>query len=189
MLEWLDKIKVYVRGRLYQFIGIQGFKRIGVNFKILGHNYISAVDCCVGDNCWFQAVSSYKGSIYHPSIKIGRGTMFSSNVHISAVKSICIGNDCLFGSNIYVGDHSHGSTMIGKFDPGCPPALRCLDDIADINIGDNIWIGDGAVILAGSEIGSGCIIGANSVVKGKFPKNCLVAGVPAKVVRVLCDES
>lgn len=188
MLELLDKVKSYVRGLLYNFVGITGFKKVGVNFKIFGHKHISAMDCSVGDNCWFQAVSLYKGNAYLPSIKVGRGTMFSSNVHISAVKNIFIGENCLFGSNIYVGDHSHGSTILGKFDSNCPPALRCLDDIADITLGKNIWVCDGVVILAGSEIGSGCVIAANSVVKGKFPKNCLIAGAPAKIIKVLSDE-
>ena len=188
MLELFDKIKTHARGKLYRLIGVFGFKRVGINFKILGCKYISVVDCCVGDNCWFQAISLYKGDSYLPLIKIGQGTMFSSNVHISAVKNITIGVNCLFGSNIYIGDHSHGSTALGKFDPNCPPALRRLGDIADVVLGENIWVGDGVVILAGSEIGSGCVIGANSVVKGKFPKNCLVAGIPAKVIRVLSDE-
>ena len=53
-----------------------------------------------------------------------------------------------------------------------------------IKIGNNIWIGAGAVFLDGSEVEDGCIVAANAVVKDKFPPNCIIAGVPAKIVRM-----
>lgn len=183
MLEFIYKIKCLLRGVVYQFFGVRGFRKIGCNFKVFGSKGISAERCSVGDNCWFQAVHSYKGVSYSPCIKIGRDTMFSSNVHISAVSNINIGDECLFGSNIYVGDHSHGSTKLDLFDNKCAPALKTLDDIADIYIGDRVWVGDGVVILAGTHIGSNSVVAANSVVKGIFTSNSLIAGIPANKVR------
>lgn len=53
----------------------------------------------------------------------------------------------------------------------------------EITVGDNCWIGAGAVFCAGSSIGNGCVVGANSVVTKKFPDNCVIAGNPAKVIR------
>ncbi|SUB83276.1 Maltose O-acetyltransferase [Pragia fontium] len=111
--------------------------------------------------------------------------MFSNNVHISTVKKIQIGDGCLFGSNIYIGDHSHGSTDPALYDSEISPALRPLSDINEIIINDNVWVCDGVVILAGANIGKGCIVGANSIVKGSFPDNCLIAGIPAKVIKRL----
>lgn len=183
MLEFIYKIKCLLRGVLYRVFGVKGFRKIGCNFKIFGSKGILAESCSVGDNCWFQAVHSYKGMRYTPCIRIGKETMFSSNVHISAVSNIRIGSECLFGSNIYVGDHSHGSTKIGFFDTESAPALKALDDIEDIYIGDRVWVGDGVVILAGTHIGSNSVVAANSVVKGIFPKNSLIAGVPANKIR------
>ena len=49
-------------------------------------------------------------------------------------------------------------------------------------IGNDCWIGAGAVFLDGAEIGDGCIVGANAVVIGKFPNNTIIAGMPAKVI-------
>ena len=54
-----------------------------------------------------------------------------------------------------------------------------------IKIGNCCWIGDNAVILAGSEISDGSVIAANSVVKGlKVSKPSLIGGIPAKVLKV-----
>jgi acetyltransferase-like isoleucine patch superfamily enzyme len=50
-------------------------------------------------------------------------------------------------------------------------------------IGDNSWIGHGAVILPGSHIGKHVVIGANSVVTGKIPDYSVAVGSPAKVIR------
>lgn len=181
----IDLILDSVRGRVHTVGKRIRFKRCGTNFKIYGSRYMTGIDLAVGDNCWFQAVDRYKGATYQPSITIGTSTMFGNNVHISAIKSISIGRDCLFGSNIYIGDHSHGSTRSGYVELDIPPAQRPLDDACDITIGQRVWIGDGTVILAGSRIADGCIIGANSVVKGAFDVASVVAGVPARVVKEL----
>ena len=52
-----------------------------------------------------------------------------------------------------------------------------------VKIGNKVWIGENVVILAGAEIGDGCIIGANSVVKGKIEKNQIVVGAPAMPIK------
>lgn len=52
-----------------------------------------------------------------------------------------------------------------------------------IEIGAGTWIGINAVILAGTKIGKNCVVGANAVVKGEFPDYCVIAGVPAVVVK------
>ena len=49
-------------------------------------------------------------------------------------------------------------------------------DCAPVKIGDNVWIGENLVILAGASIGDGCIVGANSVITGSIPDHCIVVG-------------
>jgi len=51
-------------------------------------------------------------------------------------------------------------------------------------IGENVWIGDNSVIVGPADIGSGAIIAANAVVRGEVPANTMVAGAPAKPVKV-----
>ncbi len=55
----------------------------------------------------------------------------------------------------------------------------------EINIGKNVWIGSNVIILAGSTIGDNCVVGAGSVLRGKFKNNTLILGNPAVVVKKL----
>ncbi|MGY5956337.1 Acyltransferase [Kosakonia sp. BK9b] len=181
------KIKSRLRALYYNLTRKLSIRMLGTNPKIFGAKYIKMTNCSIGDNCWIQAVDKYKKQRFFPEIIFGENVMMSCNVHISAVKKVEIGNNVLLGSNIYIGDHSHGSTRPEKYEPNLPPALRDLDDIAEIKIGDNIWVCDNVVILAGASIGKGSIIAANSVVKGHFEENSLIAGNPARLIRKLTN--
>ena len=57
-----------------------------------------------------------------------------------------------------------------------------------VTIGNDVWIGHGAVILPGVSIGTGAVIGANAVVTKDVPPYMIVAGVPAKILRPRFDE-
>ncbi|WP_442945325.1 acyltransferase [Nocardioides sp. CCNWLW216] len=61
-------------------------------------------------------------------------------------------------------------------------------DVESIEIGDHVWIGANSVILPGTSIGPGCVVGAGSIVRGKFEPNSLIAGVPARFVRALSRD-
>jgi acetyltransferase-like isoleucine patch superfamily enzyme len=52
-----------------------------------------------------------------------------------------------------------------------------------ITIENGVFIGHGAIILPGAYLSEGCVVGANSVVKGRFESDTIIAGVPAKVIR------
>lgn len=170
----------------------------GYDFEMVGRNFKFNVKPCtknnngrpkwgrmrIGDNCWIETVYDYAGERFEPHLHIGERLCASDNVHISCVSSLILENDILIGSKVYIGDHSHGSykTGIWRLEP---PANKMLGDIAPIKIGNSCWIGDNAVILAGSEICDGCVIAANTVVKDlKVNKPCLIGGVPAKVLKV-----
>lgn len=86
-----------------------------------------------------------------------------------------IGNDCMFSSDACVlGTNSHSI-----FD------LSTKENIAKneigVYIGNHVWLGKSATVLNNSMISDGCIIGANSLVKTKSEKNCILAGNPARV--------
>jgi acetyltransferase-like isoleucine patch superfamily enzyme len=139
----------------------------------------------IGDFCWIEAVASYQGKRYRPRLIIGNRVDLSDLTHISCVEFIQIGDDCLLGSKIYIGDHHHGSVSnIGEI-MNVAPAQRPLADISEIIIGEKTWICDGAVILPGTRIGRCSIVGANSVVRLQEDRPALIAGVPARVIRYL----
>ncbi|QCX34861.1 hypothetical protein FDN13_12080 [Caloramator sp. E03] len=55
-------------------------------------------------------------------------------------------------------------------------------------IGDNVFIGPGSRLLGGFKVGNNVIIGANAVVINDVPDNCVVAGIPAKVIKTNVDK-
>ena len=62
-----------------------------------------------------------------------------------------------------------------------------MDIIAPIQIGNNVYIGTGAIIMPGVKIGDNVIVGAYAVVTHDIPEFCVVAGIPAKVIKTVDD--
>ena len=107
---------------------------------------------------------------------IGKNCEFGDNTHIVALMHVEIGDHVLIASKVFISDTNHGCyDDPDNVDTTIPPGERKLSS-KPVKIGNNVWIGENAVILAGSEIGDGCIIGANSVVSRTIPANSVVAG-------------
>jgi acetyltransferase-like isoleucine patch superfamily enzyme len=130
-----------------------------------------------------EAWDKYKDVSFKPSILIGDNVSFSDNCHIGAINLIQIGNNVLFGSNVYVTDHFHGTSTSKDID--IHPLERDLFSKGAVVIEDDVWIGDGVCIMPNVKIGQSCIVGANSVVTKSFPSNCVIAGVPATIIKYL----
>jgi maltose O-acetyltransferase len=60
---------------------------------------------------------------------------------------------------------------------------------AAVSIGDDCWIGGGAIILAGVSIGAGSVIGAGSLVNKDIPAGVLAAGNPCRVIKEIATKS
>jgi acetyltransferase-like isoleucine patch superfamily enzyme len=173
---------------MYLRTGIK-FKKVGKHAKVYGSSRMSlGRHIVLGDYCWIEAVSSYAGIRYSPRLVIGDRVSLSDLTHISCLKYVQIGADCLLGSKIYIGDHNHGSTSDLQMIQNIAPARRPLGDAAEIVIGEKVWICDGAVILPGARIGNSSIVGANSVVRLQEERPALIAGIPARVIKYL-DET
>jgi acetyltransferase-like isoleucine patch superfamily enzyme len=102
---------------------------------------------------------------------IGRGS------HIVCHHSISIGHDVYTGPYVYITDQNHGYA-----DPDVPIGRQWPVNSA-VSVGAGTWLGTGAVILPGSVIGRNVVVAAGSVVRGMVPDRCVVAGVPARIVR------
>jgi lipopolysaccharide O-acetyltransferase len=133
---------------------------------------------------WLHAISAFNQRQFQPSITIGDRVSFSERVHITCIEKVHIGNGVLIGSGVYIGDHHHGDYSGGRQShPDTPPILRDLGGGGPVIIGDNVWIGDNAVIIGPVSIGTGAIIGANSVVRREVPAYTMAAGAPARPIK------
>ncbi len=162
--------------------------RLGRSPRLLGlrHMHLGR-NLHAGNDLWLEAVTSYGGLTFNPTVRIGNDCNFSDAVHIACTNSIDIGDGLLCGSRVLLSDHSHGlygpEGASPQSDPETRPADRPLSRHKAIRIGRNVWIGDGVAVLAGAEIGDGAIIGANSVVTRSLPPHCVAAGSPARPLR------
>lgn len=143
---------------------------IGSNTTIQSH-------CILG--CWIK----YAGETYTPSLTIGNNCNVGEHTHITSINKITIGDGLLTGRYVYIGDNSHGG--LSKGEANIPPIRRKLVSKGEVVIGNNVWIGDKATILAGVTIGDNVIVGANSVVTKDVPSNTMVAGTPARIIKSL----
>lgn len=116
-------------------------------------------------------------------ISIGYGTTIG--ISCGLVGPIRIGDYCQLGPHVLVFGEDHPldyfSTYTGK--RLLQRALRPHMETAEVIIGHGVWIGTNAVVLRGTEIGNGSVVGAGAVVRGSFPANSLIVGNPARVVR------
>lgn len=111
-------------------------------------------------------------------IIIGRNCFLGYRLCILAGASVIIGNDVLMASDITLCAHNHGINPLAS-----EPYMSQKLDVKQITIGDNCWIGDKVIVVAGVTIGKGSIIGAGSVVTKDVPDYCIAVGNPAKIIK------
>jgi lipopolysaccharide O-acetyltransferase len=159
---------------------------LGPGCRVIGGRQISFGRGIYAErNLWLEAVTSYQAQRFRPQVAIGDRVCFSDGVHISSIDRITIGSGCLFGSRIYVSDHNHGIySGEQQSGPQESPRDRQLGGGGPVVISENVWVGDNAVILGPATIGKGAIVGANSVVRGVVPANTIVAGAPARPIKI-----
>lgn len=157
---------------------------IGKECTFLNMQYIS-----IGNNfgtlsrCRIEAIESFANQFFSPIILIGDNVSFNTDIHIGCINKVTIGNNVLLASRIYISDHSHGE--IDSEALKIMPSNRKLVSKGQVIIEDNVWIGEGVCILPNVTIGKNSIIGANAVVTKSFPKNSIIAGVPAKLIKTI----
>lgn len=137
--------------------------------------------------------------IRYPWVKHGRNmnckwrvSFWSAHKHIVFGDGVSIGSGCIFQTDVEMGDYSrmanycaflgrdgHRYDIVGKriWDSG-------RGDKYKIVIEDGVWIGHGVIIVSNVTVGRGSIIAAGSVVSNDVPRYAIVAGVPAKVVKM-----
>jgi acetyltransferase-like isoleucine patch superfamily enzyme len=111
------------------------------------------------------------------------------NIHVG--KNVFINMGCKFQDQggIYIGDGSliGHNVVLATLNHAMSPKDRSSMVPAPIRIGRNVWIGSNATVLPGVTIGDGAIVAAGAVVTRDVPENTAVGGVPARVMRHICE--
>lgn len=113
-------------------------------------------------------------------VTIGRDVFVNYGVFLDGAAPITIGDRVSFGPRVTIitGSHELGGMRRRAGEVEAQP----------VHIGDGAWIGAGAIILPGTTVGAGAVVAAGAVVTHDVAPHCMVAGVPAKVVRHLGRE-
>lgn len=156
-------------------------------FDLRGKQFIDLGErLTTGVGCRLEAFSEDGQKTMH----FGRNIQLNDYVHICSMKSVSIGNNVLLASKIYISDNSHGFYKGDKNDtsPNIPPTERPYYT-ASVVIEDNVWIGEGVMVLPGVTIGQGAIIGANAVVSKSIEPKTIAVGQPAVSIKKYNEQS
>ena len=128
-----------------------------------------------GDTVWMQPPFFCD---YGSNIELGERVFFNFNCVVLDVCPVRIGRFSLFGPavQIYTPMHPMNAQLRREREFGKP-----------VEIGSDVWIGGGAIILPGVRIGSGAVVGAGSVVTREIPAGVFAAGNPCRVIREITE--
>ena len=120
--------------------------------------------------CWLWPEDAEHDGI---RVEIGNGNYFNRNVMIDSCGRVAIGDDNMFGPDVYITDSNH--TVRDDRGPKSAPMRR-----GTVTIGSRCWIGAKAIILQNVTLGDACVVAAGAVVTRDVPPGAIVAGVPAR---------
>jgi len=166
-------------------IFFRGSRLIRQPTRIRGYsNMMVGVGFTTGQYCRIEAGKMISEKV--PTLFIGDNVQINDRCHIGALVNIHIGNNVLIASDVFITDHDHGSAKdIYSLIP--PPVSRKLI-FSPVFIGDNVWIGEKVIILKGVCIGHNSIVAAGSVVTKNIPPFSVVAGNPAKIIKIFNSD-
>jgi len=128
-----------------------------------------------GDTVWMQPPFFCD---YGSNIELGTKVFFNFNCVVLDVCRVRIGDGSLFGPAVQIYTPLHPLNAVER---------RHSEFGKPIDIGSDVWVGGGAIILPGVTIGSRTVIGAGSVVTRSIPDGVFAAGNPCRVIREITE--
>jgi acetyltransferase-like isoleucine patch superfamily enzyme len=127
---------------------------------------------------WAWIGHGCKIRVHEGEVSIGAKTVIGQECTISAFQHVSIGRECIIADRVMLIDFDHGVIEVDR-----PIRLQGIYK-RDVRVGHNVWIGYGACILRGVTVGENSIIGTSAVVTREVPQNAVIAGSPARVIRM-----
>lgn len=132
VMHWFKSTGKHIRICPPLFVNGGKYVTIGDNFSMLERARIEAIDC-------------YTTQTFKPEIIIGNNVVINSDCHLGAINTICIDDNVVIASRVYISDHFHGK--LDASDLLIDVAQRDLYSKGGIHIEKNVWIGEGACIM------------------------------------------
>jgi acetyltransferase-like isoleucine patch superfamily enzyme len=130
----------------------------------------------LGRWCWIGHGTKVRA--HEGEVEIGAKSVLGQECTISSFQHVSIGRECIVADRVMLIDFDHGVVEVDR-----PIRLQGIYK-RDVKVGHNVWIGYGACVLRGATVGDNCVIGTSTVVTKDVPANAVIAGAPAKVLRM-----
>lgn len=179
-------ISVGAGSRIYSLSNVKISQGVTIGDNVLLDG-LSVDGVHLGRNCSIGSNSIIKASGTLTSI--GKGISIGDNVgigefaHVGGAGGVVIGDDTIAGPYLSIHPENHLFSQ--------PDVLIREQGVSrkGILVGSNCWIGAKVTLLDGCSIGSNCVVAAGAVVRGSFPDNVVIGGVPARIInRKICDK-
>jgi acetyltransferase-like isoleucine patch superfamily enzyme len=167
-VRWLW-LKLRWRGRL---------KTDGLCFVCPNVKFEIGRDATVTLGRWSWIGHGTKIRAHQGHVSIGAKSVLGQECTISAFQHVSIGRECIVADRVMMIDFDHGMVEVER------PIREQGIYKRDVEVGHNVWIGYGACLLRGVSVGDNSVIGTSSVVTADVPDNAVVAGIPARLIRM-----
>jgi len=157
-------------GRRLQTDGL-AFVGPGVKFEI-------GRDATVHLGRWSWIGHGCKIRAHEGEVRIGAKTVLGQECTISSFQHVSIGRECIVADRVMLIDFDHGVVEVER------PVREQGIYKRDVRVGNNVWVGYGACFLRGVTVGDNTVVGTYAVVNRDVPDNAVVAGVPARILRM-----
>lgn len=185
MFEFYVKICNKIRSTIWNCFFRWDFYSFGVGIAIIKPMRIQGAKwIAIGSNvtilnsAWLLALNpGSRERNGNPLLSIGDNSSIGHFVHIVAIESVKIGKKVLIADRVYISDNLHSFDDVEVPIIDQPVKLRGV-----VEIGDGSWVGENVCII-GARIGRHCVVAANAVVTHDVPDYCVVAGMPARIIK------
>jgi len=162
-------LKLRWRGRL---------RTDGLCFVCPGVKFEIGKDATVTLGRWSWIGHGTKVRVHEGEVSIGAKSVLGQEGTISAYRHISIGRECIIADKVMMIDFDHGMVEVERTIREQGIYKR------EVHVGHNVWIGYGACLLRNVTVGDNCVVGTSAVVTGDVPENAVVAGIPARIIRM-----
>lgn len=163
--------------KLHAIEGCQRLNAIDVRDEEVREAAIRALFGTVGSDPTVLPVFNCDSGL---NIHVGDEFLTNYNVTILDIAPVRIGDHVMIGPNTLITTVNHPLSPMGR--------RKHLGQAKPVTIGNDVWIGGNATILPGVTIGNNVVVAAGAVVTKDVPDNCVVGGVPAKVIKEIEND-
>ena len=132
----------------------------------------------IGEKVWIAKTFNCDNG---KNIHIGNNFTGNYNITMLDIREVFIGDNVMIGPNTLITTVGHPLSPMGR--------RQHLGIAEPVRIGNDVWIGGNATILPGVTIGDNVVVAAGAVVTKDVPDNCVVGGVPAKMIKEIEDDT